>query len=91
MKTDRLPWLLSRFPSNYLPGSSTRASYKCTSSWNTVVNRIQKRLTGWKDNHLSKGGKMVLIKSVMSNLPTYFLPLFVIPALVEKKNRVVSM
>lgn len=45
---------------------------------------VLKRLVGWKGSHLSKGGKVVLIKSVLFSLPTYFLSFLVIPALVEK-------
>ena len=35
---------------------------------------------GWKRLYLSKGGGVTLIKSTLSNLPTYFLSLFSIPA-----------
>jgi hypothetical protein len=34
--------------------------------------------------YLSKGGKFALIKSTLSNLPTYFLSLFPIPTFVAK-------
>ena len=37
------------------------------------------RLAGWKRLYLSKGGKVTLIKSTLSNIPTYFLSLFPIP------------
>ena len=33
----------------------------------------------WKRLYLSNGGKVTLIKSTLSNLPTYFLSLFPIP------------
>ena len=35
---------------------------------------------GWKRLYLSKGGRVTLIKSTLSNLPTYFLSLFPISA-----------
>ena len=35
--------------------------------------------------YLSKGGRLTLIKSTLSNLPTYFLSLFPIPASVAKR------
>lgn len=34
---------------------------------------------GWKRVYLSKGGIVTLIKSILSNLLTYFLSLFPIP------------
>ena len=40
---------------------------------------------GWKRLYLSKGGRVILIKSTLSNLPTYFLSLFPIPASVANR------
>ncbi|KAG6718914.1 hypothetical protein I3842_04G177000 [Carya illinoinensis] len=52
------------------------------SIWDTSIEKIERRLTGWKRMYLSKGGWLILIKSTLSNLPTYFLSLFPIPACV---------
>ncbi|XP_042939459.1 uncharacterized protein LOC122274487 [Carya illinoinensis] len=57
-------------------GSASRAS----SIWDTVIEKIERRLVEWKRMYLSKGGRITLIKSTLSNLPTYFLSLFPIPA-----------
>jgi hypothetical protein len=38
-----------------------------------------KRVAGWKKVYLSKGGRLTLINSTLSSLPTYFLSLFPIP------------
>jgi hypothetical protein len=35
--------------------------------------------------YLSKGGRVTLIKSTLSNLPTYMMSLYPIPALVAKR------
>ena len=43
------------------------------------------RLIGQKRLYLSKGGKVTLIKSTLSSLPTYFLSLLPIPAKVAKR------
>ena len=40
---------------------------------------MKRRLAGWKWVYLSKGGIVTLIKSILSNLLTYFLSLFPIP------------
>jgi hypothetical protein len=39
---------------------------------------MERRLATWKKFYLSKGG-LILIKSMLSSLPTYFLSLFPLP------------
>ena len=46
---------------------------KSINFWNLVVEKIQFKLQGWKRAFLFKGGKLTLIKSVLSNLLVYFL------------------
>jgi hypothetical protein len=41
--------------------------------------KVEQRLAGWKRMYLSKGARVTLIKSTLSNLPTYYLSLFPIP------------
>lgn len=45
-----------------------------------------KRLSGWKGRFLSKRGKLVLLQSVLSSLPIYFLSLYA--ALVSVMSRI---
>lgn len=56
-----------------------------------MIKKIERRLAGWKRMYLLKGSKTTLIKSTMSNLSTYFLYIFPIPASVvaqiEKLHR----
>ena len=47
--------------------------------WNSILEGMEQRLMSWKQLYLSKGGKITLIKSTLSSLPTYFLSLFPIP------------
>lgn len=47
--------------------------------WDLVVTKISKRLDGWKKGYVSKGGRLTLIHSMLSTIPTYFLSLFCIP------------
>jgi hypothetical protein len=68
----------SSLPLKYL-GLLLRASYKAKSIWDVVVEKMERRLASWKRMYLSKGGRATLIKSTLSNLPTYFLSLFPIP------------
>ena len=62
------------------------ANVRDSSIWNPVIEKVERRLAGWKRLYLSKGGKVTLIKSTLSNLPTYFLSLFSI--MVEIANRI---
>jgi hypothetical protein len=47
--------------------------------WNSVIEKMEARLAGWKRLYLSMGGRLTLINSTLSSLPTYFLSLFPIP------------
>lgn len=61
-------------PATYLELSlGAKSSLKAT--WNIVIERLERGLSSWKERYLSKGGNLVLL-SVLSSLPTYFLSLF---------------
>lgn len=59
--------------------------------WTPIIHNISSRLAAWKGKLLSIGGRLCLIKYVLSNLPIYFLSLFPMPVAVateiEKKFR----
>jgi hypothetical protein len=65
---------VSSLPLKYL-GLLLGASYKAKSTWDGVVEKIEHRLANWKMMYLSKDGRVTLIMSTLSNLPTYFLSL----------------
>jgi exonuclease III len=69
---------VASLPLTYL-GLPLGASFKMKSIWAGVVERMEKRLAGWKRLYLSKGGRVTLIKSTLSSIPTYYLSLFPIP------------
>ena len=52
---------------------------------NLILEKMERRLGGWKRSYLSKEGKVTLIKSTLSNLPTYFISLFPIPAAIANQ------
>jgi hypothetical protein len=54
-------------------------------NWKRVEERFEKRLSGWKGKHLSTGGRLTLINSVLSSLPMYMMSFFAIQRGVLKK------
>jgi hypothetical protein len=55
------------------------ASFEAKSIWNGINEKIEHRLARWKGMYLSKGGRVTLINSTLSNLPTSFMSLFHLP------------
>ena len=56
---------------------------------NPILEKMERKLAGWKKLYLFKRGRVILIKSTRSNLPTYFLSLFPIP--VSVANRIARL
>ncbi|KAK2638181.1 hypothetical protein Ddye_025976 [Dipteronia dyeriana] len=54
------------------------------SFWHPLLFRIQSRLAPWKRKFLNKGGRLVLVNSVLSSLPIYFMPVHRLPISVAK-------
>ena len=71
-------------PMKYL-GLPLGAKFKDKAIWNPILEKIEQRLVGWKCLYLFKRGRVTLIKSTLSNLPTYFLSLFPIFATVANR------
>ncbi|RVW54237.1 putative ribonuclease H protein [Vitis vinifera] len=57
----------------------------CLWFWDPVIERISRRLDGWQKAYLSFGGRITLLHSCLSHIPSYFLSLFKIPASVAAK------
>ena len=70
-------------PFKYL-GVPVGANMRKASSWEPIISKFQSKLSSWKAKMLSFGGRLVLIKSVMSNLPVYFFSLYRAPSKVIK-------
>ncbi|KAL4347098.1 hypothetical protein GQ457_17G005180 [Hibiscus cannabinus] len=77
-------------PSTYL---GLPLGYKRNSPllWRPVLEKFRTRLAPWKARYLTLGGRVLLAKSVLSNLSVYYLSLFKMPVKVSTEfNRLVS-
>lgn len=54
------------------------------STFREVQERVSKRVMGWKEKHISKAGREVLIKTVAQAIPTYAMSIFKLPKAVCK-------
>jgi hypothetical protein len=66
-------------------GMPLGSTFKSTLIWNPIIEKMERRLAGWKRLYLSKGGRLTLLKSTLSSLPTFYLSLFTIPCSVAKR------
>ena len=71
-------------PSSYL-GLPLGSKLNSSRVWEGIEEKFGRRLVAWKSQYISKGGRLMLIRSTLSNMPMYMLSLFRMPKSV--KNR----
>ncbi|RVW26614.1 hypothetical protein CK203_103918 [Vitis vinifera] len=71
-------------PSVYL-GLPLGARNKSAAVWDGVEEKMRRRLAHWKRQYISKGGRLILIKSTMTSIPLYQMSLFRMPKLVARR------
>ena len=81
---DILSCHIGALPMTYL-GMPLGASFKAVGVWNPIIEKIERRLAGWQKLYLSKGERLMLLKSTLASLLTYFMSLFRIPVSVAKR------
>lgn len=52
--------------------------------WDILLSKIRSRLASWKSKLLSLGGRLTLVNSVLTAIPTYWMSLFRLPVGVAK-------
>lgn len=72
------------FPDTYL-GLPLVAKYSCVSIWDPLLERMRCRIALWKRRYLSKGGRLVFIKSTLQNLPVYLLSCRFVPVCIVEE------
>ena len=75
---------IETLPMSYL-GMPLGVSHNSPSIWNPILEKTEWKLAGWKKLYLFKEGRLTLLKSMLSSLPTYFLSLFTIPTYVANR------
>jgi len=80
----RLNCLHHKLPLKYL-GMPLEENPGRKNTWKPVLEKLKLKLASWKKRLLSFVGRLTLIKSVMSSLPTYYLSLFKVPVGVAKE------
>lgn len=75
---------IESFLFTYMGFSLSPRSLHCK-DWQAVIQRFESRLVGWKARLHSYEGRMVLCKSMLDNLPIYFLFILRILKMVAKK------
>ncbi|GJX48904.1 RNA-directed DNA polymerase, eukaryota, reverse transcriptase zinc-binding domain protein [Tanacetum coccineum] len=73
----------SNLPFSYL-GLPIGSNMNRIANWNSLIERFKIRLSGWKANMLSSGGRLTLIKSVLGSLGIYYFSIFKVPEAVLK-------
>ncbi|WMV21816.1 hypothetical protein MTR67_015201 [Solanum verrucosum] len=69
---------VGKLPTTYL-GMPLGNNHKALEIWDGILEKTEKKLSGWKAQYLSLGGRLILINSVLDSLPTYVMSLFPIP------------
>ncbi len=66
------------FPLNYL-GLPLSPKALRKSDFLPIIEKVDKRLAGWKGLLLSRGGRLVVLNSVLSSIPSYFCSALLLP------------
>lgn len=76
---------LGSLPETYL-GMPLGASFKEKGVWNPLIDKLRGRLALWKRKYLTKGGRLVLVKSTLESIPIYMLSQCVAPGYSQRNG-----
>lgn len=76
---------LGSLPTKYL-GLPLTTRHPSKEAWRGVISKVQNRIDGgWQAKLLSRTGRLILVKAVLTNLPLHFLAVFQTPKWVVKR------
>ncbi|GJU19992.1 RNA-directed DNA polymerase, eukaryota [Tanacetum coccineum] len=73
-----------QMPFNFL-GVKVGCNMSRIGAWDDVISKVSSRLSKWKLQTLSIGGRLTLLKSVLTSIPLYHMSIFKVPMGVLKK------
>ena len=56
--------------------------------WDSLIGKAEKRIKNWSFRWLSKGGKLILVKSVLEDLPVYWMHFWIPVGVIEKVRKI---
>ena len=69
---------LLTLPFTYL-GVPIGANPRRYQTWDPIISKCERKLVKWKLRHLLFGGRVTLLKSVLTSIPIYFLSFYRVP------------
>jgi hypothetical protein len=73
----------TNLPIRYL-GLPLRCLKLRKSDWNFLFDKISIKLEGWNSRFLSKGGRLILLNSIITSIPVFYFSLFKAPKSIWK-------
>ncbi|MCI01171.1 RNA-directed DNA polymerase (Reverse transcriptase) [Trifolium medium] len=73
-----------RVPFKYL-GLPVGANPRRLATWEPLLESLRNKLNSWGNKHVSLGGRLVLINSVLNSIPIFYLSFLKMPSQVIKK------
>ncbi|GJT15038.1 putative RNA-directed DNA polymerase, eukaryota, reverse transcriptase zinc-binding domain protein [Tanacetum coccineum] len=74
---------VAKIPLKYL-GVPVRCNMTMCSNWIAIIQKFSSKLSLWKARLLLVRGRLSLIKSILGNLPTYHMSIYMKPVVVRK-------
>lgn len=65
-------------PGNYL-GLPMLIGRRKNNAFKFLLDRVSLKIQGWKQKSISRGGKLVLLKTAAQTIPNFWMNLFLIP------------
>ena len=83
---EALGMLIGSLPMQYL-GLPMKKNKMSRQDWQLVIEKVERRMEGWQATPLSRGGQLVLLRSILVAIPIFYRIVFTLPMI---QNEVLS-